>query len=472
MRFTGLTLKNYKSIKNLTINLNKNLNEAKKEIAIYGENGAGKSSIVGTLMNLSLSLLTMDSFNKKADILANLSKSQQNNNASFIELSNEYSHINFFEQSKNIKTIFKDTHMINEKENTKIIYDFILDGKRGEYEIELDNNNELVKERLEYLISKRRGLLFEIKKDSKTNQVNDYYNKALIKDKKIRDELYKEVRRFWGQHSFLSIIDFIFNSDNYEKEYLTANVSSNLIKVIHGFKNISFHKSNLIISKNGIMSKSSGYKTILNNFSRGIIKNTKENINIIENTQKILNEILPNLNSNILFVNYKLEKLNINNNYLKYELVLNRLINGSKKSIRYDLESDGTKNVIELLPFLLDAIDGKVVVVDEIANEIHDLLIQKIISEVNKNISGQLIFTTHDTLLMKKLNKYSVYLINVDPSGNREVYSLDEFPSVKDNKHQNKTNEYLNGKFEAIPYVDDIDFNYIKSIIKEDDCYE
>ena len=50
--------------------------------------------------------------------------------------------------------------MIGEKENTRIVYDFDIHGRKGTYEFDFSSQNELVKEKLEYVVNKRKGLLF------------------------------------------------------------------------------------------------------------------------------------------------------------------------------------------------------------------------------------------------------------------------------------------------------------------------
>lgn len=61
--------------------------------------------------------------------------------------------------------------------------------------------------------------------------------------------------------------------------------------------------------------------------------------------------------------------------------------------------------------------------VDEYGNGIHDLLATRLMGEVAKNIKGQLIITTHNTLLMDQaeIKPESLYFIMNDKTFNKSV---------------------------------------------------
>ena len=58
--FEYIKLKNYKSFKDVELNLLDRRNNPKKLILIYGENGIGKSNIASAFFMLSETLRTMD----------------------------------------------------------------------------------------------------------------------------------------------------------------------------------------------------------------------------------------------------------------------------------------------------------------------------------------------------------------------------------------------------------------------------
>ena len=58
--FEYIRLKNFKSLKNIELNLLDRYNKPKKLILIYGENGIGKSNLASSIFMLSETLRTMD----------------------------------------------------------------------------------------------------------------------------------------------------------------------------------------------------------------------------------------------------------------------------------------------------------------------------------------------------------------------------------------------------------------------------
>lgn len=457
MKISEIRFKNYKSLKKLTINLKKNSKEIKDIIAIYGENGAGKTNIADALNNLCLSLITLEAYTEWSNIIAR--QSQEDNEKPKISQLNKMA---FFNNHRSIGNVFRNAHTIDENGISEIIYDFDINGKKGTYVIGFSEKNELIKEELEFTVTKRKGLLFEIKRDRETGDLFEKYNRVLFKDPILKSDVQKKVKSLWGKHSFLSIIKFILSDDSYDKGFVRRALSTNLIEVINEFQSILFYKRSKIVTE-----KTSKFKGVLSNFSNGFLKDTKYNISKIKNTEALLNEILPKLNSSVSYVKYSIEK--VDETEIRYDLFLYKVIGGKNRRIKFTEESDGTKNVIEILPLLLGAIEGKIVIVDEIDNGIHDLLMEGIIQEFSGQINGQLIFTTHDTLLMKNLDKSDVYLLNVNADGYKEIYSLDEF-SIKNSDKQNKTKQYLEGKFDAIPYIDQIDFNCVKSFLNGEEA--
>ena len=80
-----------------------------------------------------------------------------------------------------------------------------------------------------------------------------------------------------------------------------------------------------------------------------------------------------------------------------------------------------------------------------------------IIKNIRENISGQLIFTTHDTILLRDLPASSAYFINQDSMGNKIILSGNDYEK-KVFSNNNMQKMYLDGLFNAIPDTLDIDF--------------
>lgn len=135
-------------------------------------------------------------------------------------------------------------------------------------------------------------------------------------------------------------------------------------------------------------------------------------------------------------------------------------ING--EVVKYPLpfinESNGTKTFFAYSPFIYKALKkGKTVVIDEIDNGLHPMLVKYIVdifndSTINKN-GAQLIFNTHDTTLLdlEVLRRDQIYFVEKDNNtGKSELYSLSEFSARKTEKVQKG---YMQGRYGAVPNI-------------------
>ena len=105
---------------------------------------------------------------------------------------------------------------------------------------------------------------------------------------------------------------------------------------------------------------------------------------------------------------------------------------------------------------ILNIIKGnKILLIDEISMGLHVNLVEYILNLFHKSESAQLIFSTHNTNLlnMRKLRKDQVYFVNKRDDGSSEMYSLFDFKDFRENMDAEKA--YLQGRFDAIPYIDD-----------------
>ena len=136
----------------------------------------------------------------------------------------------------------------------------------------------------------------------------------------------------------------------------------------------------------------------LKNFDHGEIK-TKE-VGKLLRAETMLNKFFTSTYRDIEGIYY--DKESAENDTIKYTLYVRKNICGTIRNINFDLESTGTQALLRLLPFLLASIEGSTVIIDEFDSGIHDLLSRSLIKSIFKDISGQLIMTTHNTSLKSK----------------------------------------------------------------------
>ena len=130
---------------------------------------------------------------------------------------------------------------------------------------------------------------------------------------------------------------------------------------------------------------------------------------------------------------------------------------GRSVSFPLGLESDGSRKYMQLLPFLLER-DSYVIVVDEIDRSLHPylmaLLTRRFRQSVVEGARKQLIFTTHDVLLMKdnELRKDEIWLVNRgrdDASQMRSYYDYQETGDGSD-----ALEDYLAGHVGGLPSIE------------------
>lgn len=123
-------------------------------------------------------------------------------------------------------------------------------------------------------------------------------------------------------------------------------------------------------------------------------------------------------------------------------------------------ESSGTQKYFYLIGLLLDALEnGTPLVVDELDSKLHPNLVCKIISLFNSRATNpknaQLIFNTHDTNLLSAdlFRRDQIWFVEKNEYGESRLYSLADFKTSTVRKNESFENNYIRGKYGAIPYL-------------------
>ena len=101
-------------------------------------------------------------------------------------------------------------------------------------------------------------------------------------------------------------------------------------------------------------------------------------------------------------------------------------------------------------------------IVDEIDSSLHHILTKAIVAMFNNilNKKAQLIFTTHDVLLLDLKNMFrkdQIWLVDVLDESSSKITRLSEFTSRSENGirgDEDITDYYLKGQFGSIPTPD------------------
>ncbi|HBM4183217.1 TPA: ATP-binding protein, partial [Listeria innocua] len=310
-----------------------------------------------------------------------------------------------------------------------------------------DSDNNLVYENLYYLIDKRRGELFSIK--HKEEMIISKFNKNLFKDTALEEELNNFVEQYWGNHTFLSIVNNAIHTKN--SSFIRKNVNKNLLEFI------SFIKDSSVCHRTGNYSSKTSQR-ILNPVFTNLISGEidKEDIRDLDEAEDIVKEYLMALYSDINNVYYK--RSQGEEDEVQYKLILKKFIGEKEREIPGTLESSGTKSILELLPMLLSLIYGGTVIIDEMELGIHDILISKIVAQIAGEAKGQLIVTSHNSNTLNSLKPSNIYTIRTDTSGQKSIKAINHLEGRRIQKNNNIQDMFLAGFFHGVPNPDDVDF--------------
>lgn len=120
------------------------------------------------------------------------------------------------------------------------------------------------------------------------------------------------------------------------------------------------------------------------------------------------------------------------------------------------LESAGTNKMIEYAGTILDVLlNGKVLVIDELEDSLHPLLLDHLVRIFNESKStAQIVFTTHAVNLMtpEKLQRDQIWFVDKNVRQESELYSFMDF-SPRNDGRESWGKRYLHGFYGGIPYI-------------------
>lgn len=430
--FEYIKLKNFKSFGDINFDLRDKKGNPKNLILIYGENGIGKSNLASSFFMLSETLRTMDVRDILQTILSEDPESLKDEEvAQFIKM-----------RYKDIETLIKENKTVDSNEPMYLEFGFQLNQKSGKYILET-NNSQIIHEHLEYTLSRNRGTYFDITPDS------IIMSPKIFNEKSAYSQVKESYHKFWGKHTLLSII--MHESDDKADKFIREQISDNFDVILDFFSSISCKIKFGSHQERGTIGLP---PEILGNFDNGRIPNKE--IARLDKAEKMLNTFFHLTYRDIEKVYYKrIPK----DDYTRYQLMIVKNIAGKKRELEFTFESTGTQSLVQLLPFMLVVVKGSTAVIDEFDTGIHDLLVQNLVSSLNKNLQGQLIMTTHNTLLMEKdsVPKECIYVINETENNDKEIQCITHY-DPKIHKNTNIRAQYMLGKYHGVPENSIIDF--------------
>ena len=153
------------------------------------------------------------------------------------------------------------------------------------------------------------------------------------------------------------------------------------------------------------------------------------------------------------------------NNDYKIKSLFTYHLNEKKEEIQFHPqdESDGSVRLWDILTAIYFVIhEPMIVLVDEIERSIHPYLLKQLLTKLseNKEIKGQLVFTTHESNLLDQeiFRQDEIWFAEKNREGATQLYPMSDFDIRYD---LDIRKGYLNGRFGAIPFLGDFkDLNW------------
>lgn len=273
-----------------------------------------------------------------------------------------------------------------------------------------------------------------------------------------------------------SFLDFVFRGTRSNQLFLTNSVSQN---VEHFRPVYNWFKKNLILvtpestfgSVEQFIMENSPISTFMNELlpqlDTGIVKLGGVTIpfDSIPYSDDFKTNILQKVKDNSVLSIYNQDTMDRfiimrkNGKLLTKQLVSYHLTSeGNITRFEIQHESDGTQRILEILPAFsgLRSQELKLVYfIDEIDRSLHTLLTRKLLELYLANCSpenrSQLLFTTHDVLLMdqKLLRRDEMWVAERDETGASDLIAFSEYKDVRFDKDIRKS--YLQGRLGGIP---------------------
>ena len=434
--FTKLHLENFRSFGDLTIDLTEKSGNAKKVAVIYGENGAGKSNLSSAFVLLRELASTMNVRDMYEELL--------NQKAIFADENMEtLMRQTIMSGMRDMQAIIGDYRMAGNEGSISVEYEFVLSGHTGKYCVSF-GKDEVIYERLDFLLNKRRGTYFEC------SDAGLSINPGILKSKDLLKDIKGTAKRFWGKHTLIAI--FIHELMDKSNSYGSDNVLENFDNVLAFLTSPSCYVK---IGSRRWDKLDSGLE-VLESADIGEISATDEHQ--LDIAEEIFSSFFSAINSDIRRVYYR---RTTNDKFVKYELVVEKLVSGQYRHIDFSRESTGNQQMLRVLCYLLTACMGDVVIIDEADSAVHDYLFKKVFDEVMPYIHGQVVMTTHNTMLMEYNSaRDTTYILSEDDLGNKTVKAISDYEK-RTYFNNNIRNKYLNNDYGGLPKVTSIDFESI-----------
>ena len=436
--FTKITLENFRSFDHIVFDLTEKGNVPKHLAVLYGENGAGKSNLMSAFVLLPELTRTMDVRDAYERLLTRDAIFQDEKMEKVMREQMRHS-------LRDMSAIIKDYRMIDCEDPIVAEYEFNINGNNGCYRVEF-GQDEIVHERLEYVLNRRRGLYFDCSSDGIL--IND----TVIQGTNGKDflvDVKETAKRYWGKHSLLAIL--LYEMKDKSNAFGRDNVTENFNTVLREFRGLSCAVSMGNKSWEGLSSKLQVLKRPL----QGHLSLRRETE--LDYASDFFTQLFTSVDLSVRKIFYKKE---FHDDEIYYKLIEEKYIAGNYRRIDFERESAGNCQLLNISCYLLTACMGGVVILDEAEANIHDLLFQKLLEEIRPILKGQVIMTTHNTMLMEaSFAREATYILSVDPDNpsDKKIRCISDYRK-RTYAANNIRKKYLNCEYGGVPELRQTEF--------------
>lgn len=438
--FTSVTLKNYRSLTNLSFNLLSTRGTPRKIALVYGENGVGKT-------NLMSSFLTLQDIAHGQDLdLGPFKRFRRDESL----MDDEDVGIFGSMARATAEHLIHTCKTISSVDNMSLEFGFRFNKLSGSYFIEFDDN-QIVKEQLSVIEKGEEKTLFTMKDD-------DYsIHLSVIKSLDYFKDVHLLLKQYWGRFSFLSILNQ--ERTKKRKDFIEKNLDPDFLTILSGLSDFSVNIEN--------EEREMSAHTFTPQYKGSISKNQ---LDLLKNWERSLNEFFMALYSDIKEVFYQTNYSDEGQTCVLYRLYARKRIGERLIAVPFDKESAGTKNLFEVFPLLVSAIKGGVVVLDGMDKGVHEVMMKSLLENLAPHINGQLISSTHNTTLLESdVLKKVAFVLTSTSEGNKEIQAFTAYEDGRIHANLNLRKRYLGGLYGGVPVPRTVDFDAISQNLHGDD---
>lgn len=437
--FNRIELHNFESFSDLDFNLDRVKDEPRRMLMVYGENGAGKTNLIESVLFLQSSAHTYRSREPEIDESSSqipfpVSEKVGKAIVDLLRIMNES-----IPKELRLPSLPRNavSTMTNGADGMSLRYAFQVAGRRTEYAMSFDSKGVLVHESLSTVVTTRFTRLFEVSRDS--DGIKAWLSPSFIKDAGYSREVGDIIARYWGNNTLFSIMNDQYDTKN--GDFMSGRVDAS-------FDAIRRYIDSVVVFLGSNIPSSSDYPNYWDNWI-----DASEEPDLVP-IEAAYDDFFTSIDGNTAGVHYERRE---DGGRLHYYLVFDRRVGGRLCSIPFEKESSGIRKLAMILPAIVAAAQGSVVFIDEMDSGIHDVMMSELIHSVCGSIKGQLVFTTHNTELLEDSDSGTAYSIGIDSGGYKSIAPFKT--SARIQKNNSLRRQYLKGTFKGIPYVGYIDMD-------------